>query len=185
MSPKRTLKAQDAQSLMNILERRFTTFAHRHPGMDWKLVSALLTPRTLGILNEMEQSGGEPDVVLLDPRSQQIAFVDCAAESPKGRRSLCYDDEALEARKQNKPAGSALAWAKEMGVTLLNEIQYRALQAYGAFDQKTSSWIDTPDHIRQLGGALFCDRRYDHVFTYHNGAESYYAARGFRTILFL
>jgi hypothetical protein len=131
----------------------------------------------------MEATGGEPDVVELDGKSGSITFVDCSKESPAGRRSLCYDDVALNARKQNKPKGSAIGLAKEMGVELLNEEQYRKLQTFDDFDLKTSSWIITPDKIREMGGALFCDRRYDHVFTYHNGAESYYAARGFRGFL--
>jgi hypothetical protein len=155
----------------------------RHKGVAWKTVAAKLTPAALRTLAEMESTGGEPDVVTLDPASRQIAFVDCAPESPAGRRSLCYDRAALDARKENKPRGAALDLAKAMGAELLAEDEYRTLQTFGAFDLKTSSWIATPAAIRKLGGALFCDRRYDAVFTYHNGAESYYAARGFRVRL--
>jgi hypothetical protein len=174
-----------ANELISLLEGRFIQNRKRHAVLDWATVSAKLTPEILLSLYEMEQSGGEPDVVVLDPTSTTIHFIDCAAESPKGRRSLCYDDEALEARKEHKPAGSALALAERMGVSLLDETQYRLLQQVGTFDLKTSSWIQTPLAIRKLDGALFCDRRYDHVFTYHNGASSYYAARGFRAILSL
>lgn len=140
-------------------------------------------PHKLEALREMERTGGEPDVIAYDEASGVYTFCDCSPESPAGRRGLCFDDPAWESRKENKPGGSAVAMAEAMGITLLAEDQYRALQQLGEFDRKTSSWIQTPSNIRKLGGALFCDRRYDHVFTYHNGAESYYAARGFRGLL--
>ena len=159
----------------------------RHPDILWTNVQAKLESQTekLRSLHEMEITGGEPDVVAYDPNSDEhtFFFFDCAAESPKGRRSLCYDGEALNARKEHKPANNAIDLATSMGVELLTEEQYRYLQGLGDFDPKTSSWIKTPDKIRDLGGALFCDRRYDTVFVYHNGAESYYAARGFRALL--
>lgn len=167
-------------ALLQTLEARFAANMGRHPGIAWKTVAARLTPDVLSTLNEMEKTGGEPDVVALDASSKKIAFVDCAPESPAGRRSLCYDRAALDARKENKPRGSALDVAAEMGVKILTEAEYRTLQTFGAFDCKASSWIETPPAIRKLGGALFCDRRYDTIFAYHNGAESYYAARGFR-----
>jgi len=154
----------------------------RHRGLDWTEVQAKLEaiPEKLWSLHEMEETGGEPDVVAYDQKSGEYVFCDCSAESPKGRRSLCYDREALEARKEHKPENSALDTAAAMGIELLTEEQYRALQKLGNFDSKTSSWVKTPSNIRKLGGALFCDRRYNTVFLYHNGAESYYAARGFR-----
>jgi len=154
----------------------------RHKGLDWTEVQAKLEaiPEKLRSLHEMEQTGGEPDVVAYDQKTGEYVFCDCSAESPKGRRSLCYDREALEARKEHKPENSAVAMAAAMGIELLAEEQYRELQKLGNFDSKTSSWVKTPSNIRKLGGALFCDRRYDAVFVYHNGAESYYAARGFR-----
>ena len=154
----------------------------RHRGLDWTEVQAKLEaiPEKLWSLHEMEETGGEPDVVAYDQKSGEYVFCDCSAESPKGRRSLCYDREALEARKEHKPENSAVDVAAAMGIELLAEEQYRELQKLGNFDSKTSSWVKTPFHIRKLGGALFCDRRYDAVFVYHNGAESYYAARGFR-----
>jgi len=154
----------------------------RHRGLDWTEVQAKLEaiPEKLWSLHEMEETGGEPDVVAYDQKSGEYVFCDCSAESPKGRRSLCYDREALEARKEHKPENSAVDMAAAMGVELLAEEQYRELQKLGNFDSKTSSWVKTPFNIRKLGGALFCDRRYDAVFVYHNGAESYYAARGFR-----
>ncbi len=168
--------------LLSALQLRFDQYPNRHQGLNWATVQARLTarPEKLRSLREMEQSGGEPDVVGHDPTTGEIIFYDCSAESPAGRRSLCYDQQALAARKQNKPAGSALAMAAAMGIQLLTEAEYWELQKLGEFDTKTSSWIDTPAPIRKLGGALFCDRRYDTVFVYHNGAESYYAARGFR-----
>jgi len=172
-------------ALLETLEARFAKHAQRHPGLAWAAVSARLraAPDRIEALAAMEASGGEPDVVDHDPATGEVVFVDCAAESPQGRRSLCYDAAALAARKANKPAGSAVAMADAIGVRLLTEAEYRRLQTLGRFDLKTSSWIDTPDAVRRLGGALFCDRRYDQVFVYHNGAESYYAARGFRGLL--
>ena len=158
---------------------------HRHQGVDWIAVEKRLegAPVKLWSLNEMERSGGEPDVVNLGKKTNDYTFFDCSQESPKGRRSVCYDREALDARKENKPKSSAMEMAEAMGVDILTEDEYRGLQNLEEFDTKTSSWIITPDAIRKLGGALFCDRRYDHVFVYHNGAESYYAARGFRSVL--
>jgi hypothetical protein len=168
--------------LLQTLESRFNAHMSRHPGVDWSLVQARLegSPGKLKALHEMERTGGEPDVVGQAASSGTLVFVDCSPESPAGRRSLCYDREALEARKANKPAGNAMDLASKIGIELLTEQQYRELQAIGEFDRKTSSWVKTPSNIRKLGGALFCDRRYDTVFVYHNGAESYYAARGFR-----
>lgn len=167
--------------LLQTLRNRFQRSAHRHPGLTWGAVQARLDahPPALEVLRRMEQSGGEPDVIG-GIEGGQLCFVDCSTESPAGRRSLCFDEAALAARKENRPAGSALGMAAEIGIELLSEAQYRALQACGEFDLRTSSWIATPAPIRALGGALFCDRRYDTVFTYHNGAQSYYAARGFR-----
>jgi hypothetical protein len=174
------LEQQDA--LFNALQARFELHMDRHQGVDWTDVRARLEahPGKLWSLNEMEETGGEPDVIGWDQSADTFIFVDCAAESPQGRRSLCYDRAALEARKKHKPANSALDLAEEMGVELLTEEEYRALQTLGEFDRKTSSWVKTPAAIRELGGALFCDRRYDTVFVYHNGADSYYASRGFR-----
>jgi hypothetical protein len=165
-----------------VLKARFEKNMSRHEGLAWARVQTKLEANAekLWSLSEMERSGGEPDVVAQDGRTGEYVFCDCSAESPKGRRSLCYDREALESRKQHKPVNNALDMAAGMGVELLTEEQYRELQRLGEFDTKTSSWIRTPSHIRKLGGALFCDRRYDTVFVYHNGAESYYAARGFR-----
>ncbi len=171
--------------LLRLLKARFEQHPHRHPGLRWADVEARLMaqPEKLFSLWEMENTGGEPDVMGHDPKTGGFLFYDCALESPKGRRSLCYDQAALLARKHNQPAGSALEMAAAMGIELLTEEQYRALQQLGAFDTRTSSWLQTPPAIRKLGGALFGDRRYDHVFVYHNGAESYYAARGFRGCL--
>lgn len=154
----------------------------RHTGIDWGKVQSRLenNPEKMWVLDKMESTGGEPDVVAHDTSTGEYIFYDCSAESPKGRRSVCYDDEALESRKEHKPENSAIAMAADMGIELLSEEQYRELQKLGKFDTKTSSWVKTPSNIRELGGALFCDRRYNHVFLYHNGAESYYAARGFR-----
>ncbi len=168
--------------LFDILRSRFEKNRNRHAKVSWEEVKARLesSPEKAWSINEMEMTGGEPDVVDLVPGSEVLAFCDCSAESPAGRRSLCYDREALESRKENKPADGAVDMAERMGVELLSEAEYRRLQEFGSFDVKTSSWIKTPEAIRKLGGALFSDRRYDHVFTYHNGAESYYAARGFR-----
>lgn len=185
MNPKRQLPAGQQQELLDILQLRFQKNMNRHKGIDWAAVQAKLqaSPEKLWSLNEMEMSGGEPDVVGYDSATGEHIFYDCAAESPKGRRSFCYDAEALESRREHKPADSAVAAAEEMGIELLTEQQYKELQQLGSFDLKTSSWIKTPEKIRKLGGAIFCDRRYDTVFVYHNGAESYYAARGFRGVL--
>jgi len=169
--------------MIAILEQRFSKNMQRHPGLTWDTVRARLDESKLKVLAEMERTGGEPDVVGVDPATGEVVFCDCSAESPSGRRSLCFDQAALAARKENKPSGSALEAAKEMGISLLTEAEYRHLQTLGEFDRKTSSWVQTPADIRKLGGALFCDRRYGHVFLYHNGADSYYAARGFRGIL--
>jgi hypothetical protein len=173
---------QSASALKALLASRFASHPHWHDGITWADVETRLAlkPGVLAVLAAMEATGGEPDVTGVDPATGAIVFTDCSPESPAGRRSLCFDRAALDARKENKPAGCALEMAEAMGVTMLDEAEYNALQTLGAFDRKTSSWIRTPDAIRKLGGALFCDRRYDRVFTYHNGAESYYAARGFR-----
>lgn len=170
--------------LLHALEQRFARHPQRHPHTPWPEVLARLQsrPQALVALQAMEQTGGEPDVVVLDSAAGWV-FCDCAAETPQGRRSLCYDDAALQARKEHKPPGSALGMAAALGIALLDEAQYRALQQCGAFDQKTSSWVLTPPGIREQGGALFCDRRYGAVFLYHNGAQSYYASRGFRGLL--
>lgn len=171
--------------LLDSLRARFEKNMQRHAGLAWPAVQARLEsrPDALRALNEMEATGGEPDVIGQDEASGAILFCDCSPETPSGRRSICYDRAALEARKENKPRSSAEQMAAGMGVELLTEAQYRALQQLGEFDRKTSSWIATPPDVRKLGGALFCDRRYGRVFTYHNGAESYYAARGFRGLL--
>jgi hypothetical protein len=168
--------------LLEALRTRFEKHRHRHASLDWSDVQTRLSdsPQKLWSLQEMEGTGGEPDVVGRDERSGEYSFYDCSAESPKGRRSVCYDRGALEARKAHKPKTSALDMAAAMGIEILTEAQYRELQALGEFDTRTSSWVQTPAEIRRLGGAIFCDRRYDQVFTYHTGAESYYAARGFR-----
>lgn len=183
MSAKKSLSTQESAELLEILKARFEKNLNRHKGIEWAKVQAKLeaAPEKLWSLNEMERTGGEPDVVGQD--KGEYLFYDCSAESPKGRRSLCYDREALEFRKEYKPANSALDLAAEMGIEILTEDQYKELQQLGNFDLKTSSWIKTPEKIRKLGGGLFCDRRYDTVFVYHNGAESYYAARGFRGLL--
>lgn len=171
--------------LLNTLKTRFEKHPNRHSDIDWAKVEAKLQskPEKLRSLNEMEQTGGEPDVIAYDSKTDEYTFLDCSAETPKGRRSVCYDREALDSRKEHKPENNALDMAAAIGIELLTEEQYRHLQTLGAFDLKTSSWIQTPSEIRKLGGALFCDRRYDHVFTYHNGASSYYAVRGFRGVL--
>lgn len=181
----RKLSAAEGKELLNILKTRFGQNMKRHKGMDWNDVQARLEkmPAKLWSLNEMEITGGEPDVIGMDKKTGEYIFCDCAAESPKGRRSICYDHEALEARKEHKPKDSAVNMAEEMGIDILTEDQYRELQQLGPFDTKTSSWVHTPADIRKLGGAVFCDRRYNTVFLYHNGAESYYAARGFRGML--
>lgn len=171
-----------AGTLLDILEARFGAHPERHEGLRWDAVLKRLDGNTAALksLQAMEDSGGEPDVTAVDRKSGRITFADCSPESPAGRRSLCYDRAALDARKEAKPGGSAMEMAERMGVRMLNEAEYRALQALGDFDLKTSSWILTPAPIRKLGGALFCDKRYNQVFTYHNGAQSYYASRGFR-----
>lgn len=176
------MKSQQRGALLELLQARFEKNHRRHAGITWAGVRTRLdaNPAALDALQAMEASGGEPDVAFTDAKSGRVTFVDCAPESPAGRRSLCFDDRALAARKEHKPKGSAQETASAMGIELLTEEQYRALQALGEFDLKTSSWIATPADVRALGGALFCDRRYGKVFVYHNGAESYYAARGFR-----
>jgi hypothetical protein len=182
MKTKQQLPAAQRQELLRTLQARFENNMNRHKGLEWAKVQAKLeaSPEKLWSLNEMENTGGEPDVVGHDKKTGEYTFYDCSAESPKGRRSLCYDREALNARKENKPKDSALDVAAAIGVELLSEEQYRELQKLGSFDTKTSSWVQTPPEIRKLGGALYCDRRYNQVFLYHNGADSYYAARGFR-----
>jgi len=176
------MKAKEREELLSALKARFEKNMNRHKGVEWAKVQAKLeaNPEKLSSLNEMEKTGGEPDVVGHDKKTGEYIFYDCSVESPKGRRSVCYDREALEARKEHKPKDSATNMAAAMGIDLLTEEQYRELQKLGEFDLKTSSWVKTPADIRKLGGALFCDRRYDQVFLYHNGADSYYAARGFR-----
>jgi hypothetical protein len=182
---KKQLSPKQTEELLSILKARFEKNRARHKGLEWVNVQAKLESNAakLWALNEMETTEGEPDVVGYDEKAGEYIFYDCAAESPKGRRSYCYDDEALESRKENKPKDSAMGVVEAMGIELLTEEQYRELQLLGNFDLKTSSWVKTPANIRKLGGALFCDRRYDTVFLYHNGAESYYAARGFRGLL--
>jgi len=179
---KKPLSPKESKELLATLKARFEKNMNRHKGLDWADVEARLkeNPEKQWSLNEMETSGGEPDVVGRDNKRGEYIFYDCSAESPKGRRSLCYDREALDSRKEHKPENSAIEMAASMGIELLAEEEYRELQKLGDFDTKTSSWVMTPPEIRKLGGALFCDRRYDTVFVYHNGAESYYAARGFR-----
>jgi hypothetical protein len=179
---KKELPIKQREELTNALKARFEKNMNRHKGLEWAKVQAKLevNPEKLWSLNEMERTGGEPDVVGHDSRTGEYIFYDCSAESPPGRRSFCYDRKALESRKENKPSNNAIDMAASMGIELLTEVQYRELQKLGNFDLKTSSWVKTPADIRKLGGALFCDRRYDTVFLYHNGAESYYAARGFR-----
>jgi hypothetical protein len=181
------MKAQDKAQLLQTLQARFAQHMPRHAHTAWADVLGRIEgdPQALAALQAMEATGGEPDVVDLGAADGRLGFCDCAAESPTGRRSLCFDSDALDARKENKPQGSAAGVAEAMGIALLTEAQYRALQRLGEFDLKTSSWIATPAEIRALGGALFCDRRYGQVFTYHNGAQSYYAARGFRGLLWL
>lgn len=182
MQKAKNITAKQREELLSVLKNRFEKNLNRHKGLEWAKVQAKLEANSekLWSLNEMEQTGGEPDVVGVDKKTGEYIFYDCSAESPKDRRSLCYDRAALESRKENKPKDNALDLATAMGIELLTEEQYRALQQLGNFDLKTSSWVKTPAEIRKLGGALFCDRRYDTVFVYHNGAESYYAARGFR-----
>ena len=181
-SNKRKLSPEQQKELLKALKARFEKNMNHHKGLEWAKVQAKLEANAekLWSLHEMERTGGEPDVVGQDRKTGEYIFYDCSAESPKDRRSVCYDREALDSRKENKPADSAMDMAAAMGVELLTEEQYRDLQKLGNFDTKTSSWVKTPSHIRKLGGAIFCDRRYNTVFMYHNGAESYYAARGFR-----
>ena len=185
MPKAKELSGKQRDVLLGTLRARFEAHAHRHAGLEWTAVRARLESNGAGLwsLNEMEQSGGEPDVVGVDSATGEFIFVDCSAQSPKGRRSVCYDHEALETRKEHKPKSSAVEMATAMGASLLTETEYRQLQELGQFDTTTSSWVETPARIRKLGGALFCDRRYETVFVYHNGAESYYAARGFRCSL--
>jgi hypothetical protein len=182
METKKELSPEQREKLISVLKARFEQNMHRHIGLEWANIQAKLdaNPAKLWSLQEMERTGGEPDVVDYDEKTSEYVFYDCSAESPAGRRGLCYDRDAWESRKEHRPAGNALDMAADMGIELLTEEQYRRLQELGNFDLKTSSWVQTPSGIRKLGGALFCDRRYDHIFVYHNGAESYYAVRGFR-----
>ncbi len=182
MQSTKDIDAQQRKNLLDALQARFESHMNRHQGLEWADVQARLevNPEKLWSLNFMEQTGGEPDVVGYDKQTGEYVFYDCSAESPKGRRSVCYDREGLESRKAHKPEDTAVDMSAAMGIEILTEEQYRALQKLGEFDMKTSSWVKTPAEIRKLGGALFCDRRYDHVFVYHNGADSYYGVRGFR-----
>lgn len=182
---KATLSPKQSVELLGVLKVRFENNRNRHQGLEWDQVQEKLKKNAekLWSLYEMERTGGEPDVVCGDQQPDEFYFYDCSAESPSGRRNTCYDREALESRKANKPENSAIGMAEDMGIEILTEEQYRQLQTFGSFDTKTSSWVKTPDKIRKLGGAIFCDRRYDTVFVYHNGAESYYASRGFRASL--
>lgn len=182
---KKTLTAGQNEALLSGLRERFEKNMKRHENLEWGKVLARLDtrPEKKWSLYEMEKTGGEPDVIVFDKKAGEFVFCDCSPESPAGRRSYCYDGEALKARKENKPKGSVVEMAEEMGIEILDEEQYRRLQELGSFDTKSQSWIKTPSAIRKLGGAIFADRRYDHVFVYHNGAESYYAARGFRGML--
>ena len=180
--PKTKLSSKQTEEILAALKARFEKNIARHKALDWADVRSRLEANTekLWSLSEMERTGGEPDVVGFDKKTGEFVFFDCSAESPKQRRSLCYDRKALDSRKEHKPANDAVTMAKAIGIELLTENEYRQLQTLGEFDLKTSSWVATPDNIRKLGGAIFCDRRYNTVFTYHNGAESYYAARGLR-----
>ena len=184
-SGKKDMSPEQREAALGALKARFERNMNRHKGLEWAQVQAKLEANAerLWSLHEMERTGGEPDVIGRDNKTGEYIFCDCSAESPKGRRSLCYDREALDSRKENKPEGNAVDMACAIGIELLTEDQYRTLQKLGKFDTKTSSWVKTPSEIRKLGGALFCDRRYETVFVYHNGAESYYAARGFRCSL--
>lgn len=185
MIPNKELSVIESEELLIILKTRFERNIHRHKDIEWIQLEKKLrsNPNKLWSLYEMEKTGGEPDVISYDNNTGEYIFYDCSIESPKGRRSICYDREALESRKENKPENSTIDMANFMGIDILDEEQYRELQQIGEFDTKTSSWIKTPPQIRKLGGAVFCDRRYDHIFIYHNGAESYYANRGFRGLL--
>jgi hypothetical protein len=185
MPKAKEISAKQRDGLLRTLKARFEAHMHRHAGLEWATVEARLGSRSAALwaLNEMEQSGGEPDVVGTDKTTGECLFMDCSAQSPKGRRSVCFDRDALEARKEHKPKSSAVEMATAMGAALLTVEEYQGLQTLGQFDTTTSSWVQTPSKIRKLGGALFCDRRYDTVFVYHNGADSYYAARGFRCSL--
>lgn len=180
--PNSTVSKRQLENLLAVLKNRFEKNMNRHKGLEWTMLQVKLasSPKKLVSLNEMEKTGGEPDVVSYDKKTDEYIFYDCSSESPIGRRNVCYDREALESRKENKPENSALDMATFMGIQILTEEQYRYLQELGNFDTKTSNWVKTPSEIRKLGGALFCDRRYNKVFVYHNGAESYYTARGFR-----
>lgn len=182
MSKENKLKNEEMTELISILKKRFNANMHRHEGLEWEKIELKISanPDKIKALHQMELTGGEPDVIGFEQETSEYIFMDCCIESPKGRRSLCYDRDALNSRKEFKPENSVIDMANEIGITLLDEIQYRKLQQLGNFDTKTSSWIKTPEKIRKLGGAVFCDKRYDTVFLYHNGAESYYAARGFR-----
>lgn len=179
------LSTEQREELLNTLKARFEKNMNRHKGLEWTQVEAKVKANIekLWSLYEMERTGGEPDVVGYDKKTEEYIFYDCSAESPKGRRSICYDRKGLESRKEHKPDNNAIDMAADMGIALLTEEQYRRLQQLGKFDLRTSSWVKTPENIRQLGGAIFCDRRYDNVFMYHNGAQSYYASRGFRGLL--
>jgi len=185
MKNRKELSPEQREELIKTLKVRFEKNKSRHTGLEWANVQSKLEANAdkLWSLGEMERTGGEPDVIAHDNTTDEYIFYDCSAETPKGRRSVCYDREALESRKEFKPENNAVDMAASMGIELLTEAQYRELQTFAKFDTKTSSWVKTPAEIRKLGGAIFCDRRYDHIFTYHNGAESYYAVRGFRGLL--
>ncbi len=185
MDDKKLLSNEQKEELLRVLKVRFEENINRHQGLNWVNLKEKLETEAekLWSLYKMESTGGEPDVVSFDKLTGHYIFYDCSAESPKGRRSICYDREALDSRKEHKPENNAMEMAASMGIEMLTEAQYRELQMHGIFDTKTSSWVKTPIEIRKLGGALFCDRRYDHVFVYHNGADSYYGARGFRALL--
>lgn len=182
MTKKKQLSAEQTIMLFEILKKRFEANMHRHQALNWVDIEVQLKqkPEKLWVLNQMEESGGEPDIISFDSKSSEIIFYDCAVETPKGRRSLCYDRAALDARKEHKPENNVLEVAEIIGIELLTEEQYKQLQSVEHFDLKTSSWVKTPEDVRKLGGAIFCDSRYGRVFTYHNGAQSYYATRGFR-----
>ena len=184
-STKKQISSKESAELIKTLKSRFEKNMHRHKGVDWNIIQSKIeeNPDKMWSLHQMEITGGEPDVIGFDKKKNEVTFCDCSAETPKGRRSVCYDREALDSRKEFKPANTALDMAAEMGIEILNEEQYRKLQELEAFDTKTSSWILTPDAIRKHGGAIFADRRYEHIFVYHNGASSYYAARAFRGML--